>query len=60
VRAERPKLNVVPIVIAADVKKSEFATAVWLVWVETPSVRTVMEEHASIPDANEADCHALG
>jgi hypothetical protein len=23
-------------------------------------VRTVMEDHASIPDANEADCHALG
>jgi hypothetical protein len=23
-------------------------------------VRTVMEDYASIPDANEADCHALG
>jgi hypothetical protein len=45
---------VVPIVIAADVKKSEFATAVWLVWA-FPASRTAKPNGRPFP--NTTACH---
>ena len=56
VRAERPKLRRGADCHCRRRKKSEFATAVWLVWVQSApsSLATATAVFASIADAGEA------